>query len=133
LDIPAIIASQSLGVYRPRLVFLDTGLITELSEENSTNFVDLFSAVADGDGIRAAQLMVDRARAPSRWYWGENPPKCIDYNGFVAKMQHVISRVQHDTFRLANIHIGDVLGQVPFHCMIHPVGFINCSSTPCPN
>ncbi len=113
---PAVISTTDLidGRFHPRLVFLDTGLVTKLSQSNSDNFIDLFSAVADGDGTKAAQLMVDRARPPPsrRLFFSSDQYECIDYPGFVAKMKRIVGRVQHETFRLGNIHIADVLGQV---------------------
>lgn len=45
--------------YQPELVFLDVGLVTELSDSNRKNFLDLFSAIAHFDGYKAGQLMVE--------------------------------------------------------------------------
>lgn len=45
-----------------QLVFLDTGLVTELSRADFQNFTDLFQAlVLKGDGYLAGALMIDRS------------------------------------------------------------------------
>lgn len=44
-----------------QLVLVDAGLVTELSPNNKRNFVDLFSAVARGQGTLAARLMLERS------------------------------------------------------------------------
>tara|TARA_R110002003_G_scaffold44_11_gene3333 strand:+ start:35978 stop:36985 length:1008 start_codon:yes stop_codon:yes gene_type:complete len=36
--------------YRPQLIFIDMGLVTELNAKNRANFLDLFKAVAEFDG-----------------------------------------------------------------------------------
>jgi aarF domain-containing kinase len=47
--------------YKPTLVFIDTGLITELSSRDFTNFTDLFKAlVLRADGYLAGRLILDR-------------------------------------------------------------------------
>lgn len=89
--------------YRPQLIFVDTGLVTELSETNRRNFLDLFRAIAEFDGYRAGQLMVERCRQPEA---------VIDPDIFALKMQHLILGVKSRTFALGNIKIGDVLSEV---------------------
>jgi len=44
-----------------QIVLLDAGLITTLSPKDRTNFIDLFTAVAMGDGEKGAQQIIDRA------------------------------------------------------------------------
>lgn len=45
-----------------QIVFLDTGLVTELSRTDFKNFTDLFQAlVLKGDGYLAGELMIDRS------------------------------------------------------------------------
>jgi aarF domain-containing kinase len=50
--------------YLPELVFIDAGLVTTLNATNRQNFLELFRAVAEFDGYRAGQLMVERCRTP---------------------------------------------------------------------
>jgi aarF domain-containing kinase len=89
--------------YRPQLIFIDTGLVTELNATNRTNFLDLFKAIAEFDGYRAGHLMIERCRQPDA---------VIDGEVFALKMQHLVLGVKSKTFALGNIKIGDVLGEV---------------------
>lgn len=89
--------------YRPQLIFIDTGLVTELNAKNRTNFLDLFRAIAEFDGYKAGHLMIERCRQPDA---------VIDGDVFALKMQHLILSVKGQTFALGNIKIGDVLSEV---------------------
>ena len=89
--------------YRPQLIFIDTGLVTELNSTNRTNFLDLFRAIAEFDGYKAGQLMISRCRQPDA---------VIDGEIFALKMQHLVLAVKGRTFALGNIKIGDVLSEV---------------------
>lgn len=89
--------------YRPQLIFIDTGLVTELNENNRKNFLDLFKAVAEFDGYKAGHLMVERCRQPSA---------VIDKEVFALRMQHLVLGVKSRTFALGNIKIGDILNEV---------------------
>ncbi len=89
--------------YRPQLIFIDTGLVTELNQTNRTNFLDLFKAIAEFDGYKAGHLMVERCRQPDA---------VIDQEVFALKMQHLVLGVKSRTFALGNIKIGDVLSSV---------------------
>lgn len=89
--------------YQPELVFLDAGLISELSPKNLRNFLDLFAAIANFDGKLAGRLMVERCRSPEL---------VTDKAGFERTMEHIVSSVKNNTFNLANLQIGDVLSEV---------------------
>lgn len=89
--------------YRPQLIFIDTGLVTELNALNRRNFLDLFKAVAEFDGYKAGHLMVERCRQPDA---------VIDPEVFALRMQHLVLGVKSRTFALGNIKIGDVLNEV---------------------
>lgn len=89
--------------YRPQLIFIDTGLVTELNNMNRKNFLDLFKAVAEFDGYKAGHLMVERCRQPSA---------VIDKEVFALRMQHLVLGVKSRTFALGNIKIGDILNEV---------------------
>lgn len=89
--------------YRPQLIFIDTGLVTELNETNRKNFLDLFKAVAEFDGYKAGHLMVERCRQPGA---------VIDKEVFALRMQHLVLGVKSRTFALGNIKIGDILNEV---------------------
>ncbi|KAF8711984.1 ABC protein, partial [Rhizoctonia solani] len=89
--------------YQPELVLLDAGLVTVLSEKNRRNFLDLFRAIAEFDGYRAGQLMVQRCRSPHL---------AIDPDVFALKIQHMVLGVKRKTFSLGKIKIADVLYDV---------------------
>ena len=89
--------------YRPQLIFIDTGLVTELNHANRTNFLDLFKAIAEFDGYKAGHLMTERCRQPSA---------VVDSEVFALKMQHLVLGVKSQTFALGNIKIGDILNEV---------------------
>ncbi len=89
--------------YRPQLIFIDTGLVTELNESNRANFLDLFKSVAEFDGYKAGRLMVERCRQPDA---------VVDAEIFALRMQHLVLGVKSKTFALGNIKIGDVLNEV---------------------
>lgn len=89
--------------YEPELIFIDAGLVTSLDTNNRRNFLDLFQAVAEFDGYRAGQLMVERCRTPEL---------AIDKETFALKMQHLVLSVKSKTFSLAAIKISDVLTEV---------------------
>lgn len=89
--------------YIPEIVFIDAGLVTVLSETNRKNFLDLFRAMAEFDGYRAGELMIERCRTPQL---------AIDTETFALKMQHLVLQVKSKTFSLAEIKISDILTEV---------------------
>ncbi|KAF2086627.1 ABC1-domain-containing protein [Saccharata proteae CBS 121410] len=89
--------------YRPQLIFIDTGLVTELNATNRANFLALFKAIAEFDGYKAGQLMVERCRQPEA---------VINKDVFALRMQHLVLGVKSRTFALGNISIGDILNDV---------------------
>ncbi|KAM0460760.1 hypothetical protein ACHAPV_001209 [Trichoderma viride] len=89
--------------YRPQLVFIDTGLVTELNAPNRDNFLALFRAVAEFDGYKAGHLMCERCRQPEA---------VIDKEVFALKMQHLVLSVKSRTLALGNVKIGDILQDV---------------------
>ena len=89
--------------YRPQLIFIDTGLVTELNATNRRNFLDLFRAVAEFDGYKAGHLMCERCRQPDA---------VLDQEIFALKMQHLVLGVKSRTLALGSVKIGDILQQV---------------------
>ncbi|KAJ6520016.1 hypothetical protein C8R45DRAFT_44554 [Mycena sanguinolenta] len=89
--------------YVPEIVFIDAGLVTTLSEVNRKNFLDLFRAMAQFDGYRTGQLMVERCRSPEL---------AIETETFALKMQHLVLSVKRKTFSLGQIKISDILTEV---------------------
>lgn len=89
--------------FRPQLIFIDTGLVTELNETNRRNFLDLFRAVAEFDGYKAGHLMCERCRQPEA---------VLDKEVFALRMQHLVLGVKSRTLALGNVKIGDILQEV---------------------
>jgi len=89
--------------YVPEIVFIDAGLVTTLNDTNRQNFLDLFRAVAEFDGYRTGQLMIERSRTPEL---------AVDPETFALKMQHLILSVKRRTFSLGQIKIADLLTEV---------------------
>lgn len=89
--------------YIPEIVFIDAGLVTTLNSTNRKNFLDLFRAIAEFDGYRAGQLMVERCRTPHL---------AVDAETFALKMQHIVLGVKRKTFSLGQIRISDILTDV---------------------
>ncbi|PFH54886.1 hypothetical protein AMATHDRAFT_169702 [Amanita thiersii Skay4041] len=89
--------------YIPEIVFIDAGLVTTLNSLNRKNFLELFRAVAEFDGYRVGQLMVERSRTPEL---------AIDTETFALKMQHLVLTVKRKTFSLGQIKISDLLKDV---------------------
>ena len=99
----SVLAEIDAEGYRPQLIFIDTGLVTQLNATNRRNFLDLLRAVAEFDGYKAGKLMIERCRQPDA---------VIDSEVFALKMQHLVLSVKSRTFALGNIKIGDVLSEV---------------------
>ncbi|KAF9015620.1 hypothetical protein BDQ17DRAFT_1341378 [Cyathus striatus] len=89
--------------YIPEIVFIDAGLVTTLNARNRQNFLDLFRAVAEFDGYRTGQLMIERSRSPEL---------AINTETFALKMQHLVLSVKRKTFSLGQIKISDLLTDV---------------------
>ncbi|EPQ60403.1 ABC1-domain-containing protein [Gloeophyllum trabeum ATCC 11539] len=93
----------SMQGYAPEIVFVDAGLVNQLNATNRRNFLDLFRAVAEFDGYRTGQLMVERCQTPEL---------AIDTETFALKMQHLVLNVKRKTFSLGSIKISDILTEV---------------------
>jgi aarF domain-containing kinase len=89
--------------FRPQLIFIDTGLVTELNTTNRKNFLDLFKAIAEFDGYKAGHLMCERCRQPEA---------VLDQEIFALKMQHLVIGIKSRTLALGNMKIGDILNEV---------------------
>jgi aarF domain-containing kinase len=89
--------------YKPVMVFLDAGLVSVLSDQNMSNFLDLFSAIVNFDGAQVAQLMIDRSKLPHSVQKPED---------FKRHMHTFLRRLQLETLALSRIRVGDILGTV---------------------
>jgi aarF domain-containing kinase len=91
--------------FEPQLIVMDAGLVTKLSERDRVNFIDLFSAVASGNGELAAQLMIERARNAN-----EIRPDPVLVEGFKRDMSQLIGQVL--VTPLSQLEVGQILEQV---------------------
>lgn len=89
--------------YYPQICFIDVGLITELNSVNRRNFIDLFKAIAEFDGFRVGELMIERSRTPET---------AIDPEIFELKTQRLVNNIKSRTFALGNVKVGDLLSQM---------------------
>lgn len=98
--------------FRPQVVFIDTGLVSVLSNKNRRDFLDLFHALAEFDGYRAGKLMMERCRSPE---------SVIDGEVFALKMQKLILDVKNTAMSLGKIKIADLLSDVMSMVRTHHV------------
>lgn len=89
--------------YHPQLCFIDAGLVTELDQKNRVNFISLFNALAQFDGYRAGELMIERSKTPET---------AIDEEVFKLRVEKLVGRVKERTFTLGSVSIGDLLDQM---------------------
>ncbi|VVT52085.1 uncharacterized protein SAPINGB_P003312 [Magnusiomyces paraingens] len=89
--------------FQPQICFIDVGLVTELNKNNRRNFLDLFKAIAEFDGYRVGELMIERSRTPET---------AIDADFFALKTQRLVQNIKRRTFALGNVKVGDLLSQM---------------------
>ncbi|KAJ3100427.1 hypothetical protein HDU97_002214 [Phlyctochytrium planicorne] len=73
--------------YKPFIIALDVGIVSELSPQNAMNLTDVFGAAIDGDSDTVANLLMSRCR---------NPDGVIDQDGVRAKMKQLLKDVSPD-------------------------------------
>eukprot|EP01053_Blabericola_migrator_P013071 Blabericola_migrator_1__13070@NODE_883_length_6173_cov_565_747625_g623_i0_p3_GENE_NODE_883_length_6173_cov_565_747625_g623_i0NODE_883_length_6173_cov_565_747625_g623_i0_p3_ORF_typecomplete_len271_score34_85APH/PF01636_23/0_0018APH/PF01636_23/1_5e03WaaY/PF06176_11/7_7e03WaaY/PF06176_11/0_0061Kdo/PF06293_14/0_025Pkinase/PF00069_25/0_0098RIO1/PF01163_22/7_4e03RIO1/PF01163_22/0_018Haspin_kinase/PF12330_8/0_0098TSP_1/PF00090_19/0_024TSP_1/PF00090_19/6_6e03Pox_serthr_kin/PF05445_11/0_038DUF1679/PF0791 len=86
---------RNIGLLRSRkplveLVILDAGLTSHLGPRDRKNFIDLFRALAFGDGYRAGELLLHRARHHA----------CTDPHGFCEAVAKVVATFVGPQIRL---------------------------------
>ena len=89
--------------YVPQLCFIDAGLVTELDDQNRFNFISLFNALAQFDGYKAGELMIERSKTPET---------AINKELFKIKVERLVSKVKERTFTLGSVSIGDLLDRM---------------------
>ena len=98
--------------YRPKLLILDAGLSTTLSQKRRRDLIDLLRAIAEFRGTDAGRLMIERSRDPST---------VIDIDGFAAKIEKIILGVKRSTLALGRVGIGQILSDVLTAVRVHRV------------
>ncbi|KAJ3122159.1 hypothetical protein HK098_003077 [Nowakowskiella sp. JEL0407] len=89
--------------YTPHLIFLDAGLVCTLSPRNLRNFLDLFLAIGEFNGLKVGNLMLTRSRTPET---------CTNPKLFISGINDIIKNVQSRTLALSSIKFGDLLSDV---------------------
>ncbi|KAL9648638.1 hypothetical protein ABK040_016269 [Willaertia magna] len=92
----------------PTIVVLDAGMVTQLSDQDRRNFIDLFSAVISGDGDYAAQLMIERSKTIREKNGYKLSPE--NANLFISEMSDLIKFVMDRP--LEEIQVGNVMERV---------------------
>lgn len=86
--------------YHPEICYIDAGLVTELNEKNRVNFIALFNSLAEFDGYKAGELMIERSKTPET---------AIDQEVFALKVERLVDKIKQRTFTLGTVSIGDLL------------------------
>ncbi|KAJ3326188.1 hypothetical protein HDV06_000064 [Boothiomyces sp. JEL0866] len=89
--------------YNAYLYYIDAGLVSQLSVQHFTNFIDLFKAITDFDGNLISQLMVERSKTPNT---------VIDFKGFSEAMKQFMSKIKENAFALKHIQVTEILSFV---------------------
>lgn len=89
--------------YVPQLCFIDAGLVTELDDRNRFNFISLFNALAQFDGYKAGELMIERSKTPET---------ATNKELFKIKVERLVNTVRERTFTLGSVSIGDLLDKM---------------------
>ncbi|KAG5175474.1 hypothetical protein JKP88DRAFT_265801 [Tribonema minus] len=99
------------GRKEPMLMFLDAGIVTELSRSDRRNFIDLFHAIATGNGREAGNLLIARSRSN----------QCEDPKAFVDAVDKLVSEALSSGLTLSKVHVGQLIGTVLSLCAQHRV------------
>ena len=72
-----------------------------LEDSQKQNFIDIFVALAHGDGYEAGKLLITRAPQPS--------PPAVDPEGFMNEIKELVDEnMDNGVFNLANMEVADV-------------------------
>lgn len=99
-DLSSQLNELVLKNYVPQICFIDAGLVTELDDTNRFNFISLFNALAQFDGYKAGELMIERSKTPET---------AINKELFKIKVERLVNKVKERTFTLGSVSIGDLL------------------------
>nr|XP_006820386.1 PREDICTED: uncharacterized aarF domain-containing protein kinase 2-like [Saccoglossus kowalevskii] len=85
-----------------KLILLDTGITSELEEEDRWNFEGVFTAVVLGDGEKVADLFLHHACAK----------ECEDVDKFKKEMSTLVREATKNTLNLSKVNVGELLRSV---------------------
>lgn len=105
------------------VIAIDAGIVTRLDPVDLRNFVELFHAVATGDGYKAGELIVSRSKEYATLLAnGElSHQKCKDVESFCAGMERIVANALGWKLRLEKVHVGTLLREVLELCCTHEV------------
>lgn len=95
-----------------QIVVLDAGLVTSLSPSDRRNFIDLFHAIVDNNGVEAAKLMILRSQAPQ---------KVVDQRRFEEEVDRLVKEVHQNGLHLGRIDLNIILKTLLISCYNHNV------------
>ncbi|GMF11952.1 unnamed protein product [Phytophthora lilii] len=114
--------SRSEAIRNAGVVVIDAGIVTKLEQQDLRNFVELFHAVATGNGYKAGELIVSRSKGTTILPNGEiAPAKCKDLESFCAGMEKIVNEALSWRLSLKKVHVGALLRQVMELCCTHEV------------
>jgi len=87
---------------KPRLTFLDAGIVTQLEPQDMTNFTDVFRAVVQRQGYKVGELILERS--PHQ--------ECLDPERFKKEMGKLILEATNTNIQLSKLQVGVLLSQV---------------------
>lgn len=105
------------------VVAIDAGIVTKLDPVDLRNFVELFHAVASGNGYKAGELIVSRSKEyEKKLANGElSQQKCEDLESFCHGMERIVSNALGWKLKLEKVHVGTLLREVLELCCTHEV------------
>ncbi|CAI5734738.1 unnamed protein product [Peronospora destructor] len=114
--------SRSQAIRNAGVVVIDAGIVTKLEQQDLRNFVELFYAVATGNGYKAGELIVSRSKGSGVGLNGDTVPvKCKDLKSFCTGMEKIVGEAMSWRLNLKNVHVGSLLRQVMELCCTHEV------------
>lgn len=115
--------SRGSGGVHPGVVAIDAGIVTKLDPVDLRNFVELFHAVASGDGYKAGELIVSRSKEyEKKLENGElSQQKCKDLESFCHGMERIVAEALGWKLKLEKVHVGSLLREVLELCCTHEV------------
>lgn len=110
------VTHRTLGLRQshPQLVFLDVGLVSVLEDSQKQNFIDIFVALANGDGYEAGNLLIIRSPV-------SDPPP-LDPEGYRIQIRDLLARnMDNGVFNLSKMEIASAVAQMMLLSLKHHV------------
>lgn len=113
--------SHSEAIRHAGVVVIDAGIVTKLEQQDLRNFVELFHAVATGNGYKAGELIVARSKERIGPSGEKSGNKCKDLESFCTGMEKIVDEAVKWQLSLKKVHVGALLRQVMELCCSHQV------------